>query len=126
MIFLSLLMSLNLCKKEEDENVNFYNSSIDTVLVGAWFRSYSGRDFHNGITVCADTIRFNSDNSGSRSTFSFSEMFNFFCFQFYTEDNFIILRPEGVKDARRLDYFIHNDSLFIPEFGIPYVKSIND
>lgn len=117
---------LQSCEIAESVPQSYSGKNIDAGLVGAWCRSYSGRDFHNGITVYTDTIRFSQDNTGTRITFSFSEIFNFFYFQFYTEGNLIILRPEGMEDTSRLNYYIRNDSLFIPEFGIPYIKNIGD
>jgi hypothetical protein len=114
------------CEIFESVPESYSGKNIDAGLVGTWCRSFSGRDFHNGITVYTDTICFSQDNTGTRITFSFSGIFNFFCFRFYTEDNLIILRPEGMEDTSRLNYYIRNDSLFIPTFGIPYVKNLID
>lgn len=125
-LVLSMCCLLLNCEIAESVPQSYSGKNIDGSLVGTWCRSYSGRDVHNGITVYTDTILFIIDNSGTKITYSFSEIFNFFSFQFYTEDNLIIFRPEGMDDASRLNYYFRNDSLFIPEFGIPYVKNFDD
>jgi len=111
------------CDKVDPAPEDYSGKSIDVNLIGAWSRTYSGRDSNNGITIYSDTIRFTLDNLGTRTTFRFSEVFNLFAFQFYTQNNIILFRPEGMEGASRLNYHIQNDSLFIPQFGIPYLKS---
>ena len=122
-IFLLTCFFLSCDKRNDTTPEDYSGKSIDVSLVGVWSRTYSGRDSHNDITIYRDTIRFTQDNLGTHTIFSFSEVFNFYPFQFYTQNNIILFRPEGMEGVTRLNYHIQNDSLFIPQFGIPYVKS---
>jgi len=104
---------------------SYLGKNMDVKLIGAWRKKYSTRDSNNSITIFIDTIQFGMNNSGSQTIYKFTELDNSFSFKYYTEDNLVFIRPEGMEDANPSNYYIQNDSLFI-SVGIPYIKCIEN
>jgi hypothetical protein len=119
-LFTVIMFLLFSCEKTPE---SYVGKNMDVDLIGTWCKTYSTRDFHNSITIFTDTIRFGLNNSGSQVLYQFTKLEYSSSFQYFTDNNLVYLRPDGMEDANHLMYIIQNDSLFLSE-GIPYIKSV--
>lgn len=121
--FIAILYS---CEKTYEKIPESYlGKNLDNHLIGYWYKTYSTRDAQNAITIFTDTIQFRLNNSGSQTIYKFTEFENSFSFEYYTENNFVFIRPEGNEDAIPRNYHIRNDTLYFSG-GIGYIKCINN
>ena len=119
-VTLILLFCLYSCEKSESDDRELFPNimPIDIELIGEWHRSFSVRGDQNSITIYTDSLRFNTTNFGSIRHYQFRDLWFFDTFQFYTEDNTILLKYDERNET--WTYAIRNDSLFI-HGTIPYI-----
>lgn len=113
LILLCIGLLVASCKKTNDSpnDFNITGKSFDQKILGKWTRNYSTRDANNGITLWTDTLTFENDNLGSQKIYQFTELTEKIPFQFYSENDTLVLRVE--KDLRKWCYSIKNDSLIL-------------
>ena len=113
LILLCIVSLVTACKKTNDnlDDFSLVGKSVDQKMLGKWTRNYSTRDANNGITLWTDTLTFENDNLGSQKIYQFTELTEKIPFQFYSENDTLVLRVE--KDLRKWCYSIKNDSLIL-------------
>lgn len=120
-----ILLAICLLFLSCDKLPESYNGkNTDPDLIGTWARSYSSRDSYNGITLFTDTIRFGVNNQGLNIIYAFDRIENKYLFQYYSEDNIVYIRPDGMDKPNPQTFRVQNDSLSI--FGGPhYLKVVS-
>ncbi|MGQ1785031.1 MULTISPECIES: hypothetical protein [unclassified Saccharicrinis] len=102
------------CSKdaEEEARLDFLNATLDEQIVGTWVQGGMSKDLDNAITVWTDSIRFNSDNTGSQSVYQFKDLYSHLSFNYYTERDSLFIFVKGKRHAS-WHYEIRNDSLML-------------